>query len=308
MDTKPGRGWRSAAGPVLALAAWLLAPAVGRAQLFPDMPTRYRDKPPCVAEPPFYKMVRHQYFGYYPTCWRRFPGGWTCPCPNPELPNFQASLEKKPLEAGEAPGPAADKEREPDPFEGDRPKDRPGPASPDVPLPVPDSGGSLFDKPGDMRPASPPPLEDRPAPERPAPGRNRADGPRTEAAPASALPPAVAVAAGPAAPATRLDLPPVAEAAPEVPPLLQAGSASAPPTPAVAAAQPDQIAPAEPEPAEATASTPIPAAPDPSLPVPTTTSEALAGPTPPPAPISTPAQALQRRGIISGFFNRIRRR
>ena len=31
---------------------------------------------PCELEPPVYKVYRQQYFGYFPTCWRKFPPGW----------------------------------------------------------------------------------------------------------------------------------------------------------------------------------------------------------------------------------------
>ena len=300
MVTKPGRRWRSAAG--LVLAAMLVAPAVVRAQLLPNLPTRYREKPPCVAEPPFYKMVRHQYFGYYPTCWRRFPPGWTCPCPNPELPNFQAALQKKPLESGEEAAPAGDKDkgRADDPFESDRGGDRRGPNNSNVP-PLPDPGTSPFDNPGDMRPASPPPLDGgagRPSPD--APARSRDD--RTEIEPPKDSAPAVAAAA---APATRLDLPAVADAAPEMPPLDQVGPATGP---AVATARPDPVAPSEAELAEETASAPVPSAPDPTLPVPSTSTDSILATTPAPAPIAAPAQAPQRRGLVSTFINRIRRR
>jgi hypothetical protein len=68
-----------------------------QAQLFPNLPIR-REKVPCEQEAPFYKFVRHQYYGYFPTCWRRFPPGWTCPCPNPELPNWEASKAELPLQ------------------------------------------------------------------------------------------------------------------------------------------------------------------------------------------------------------------
>ena len=36
---------------------------------------------PCDQEDPIYKIYKHQYFGYHPTCWRQFPTGWGCPSP-----------------------------------------------------------------------------------------------------------------------------------------------------------------------------------------------------------------------------------
>ena len=82
-------------------AAWAIAlvlglPALAEAQLLPRLPTWKRHRPPCEAEPPIYKMYRQQYFGYYPTCWRRFPPGWGC-LDNPERPNFAADLVRQPL-------------------------------------------------------------------------------------------------------------------------------------------------------------------------------------------------------------------
>jgi len=61
-------------------------PALAQAQLFPNLFIQ-RQRTPCAGEPPFYAHVRRDYYGYYPTCWRRFPEGWGCPCPNPEAPN-----------------------------------------------------------------------------------------------------------------------------------------------------------------------------------------------------------------------------
>ena len=42
---------------------------------------------PCRQELPVFHAYRHQFYGYHPTCWRRFPPGWGCP--SPEAPNWQ---------------------------------------------------------------------------------------------------------------------------------------------------------------------------------------------------------------------------
>ena len=70
-------------------------PALAEAQLFPNR-TITRQKQECASEPPFYSTVRRNYFGYYPTCWSKFPNGWGCPCPNPELPNRVAAFNEQP--------------------------------------------------------------------------------------------------------------------------------------------------------------------------------------------------------------------
>ena len=70
-------------------------PALAEAQLFPNR-TITRQKQECASEPPFYSTVRRNYFGYYPTCWSKFPAGWGCPCPNPELPNRVAAFNEQP--------------------------------------------------------------------------------------------------------------------------------------------------------------------------------------------------------------------
>ena len=88
-------GWR--AGALLALG-WLLGgTSVCHAQLFPHLGIR-RQKADCAQEPPFNKYIRQNYYGYYPTCWRAFPPGWACPCPNPALPNWEASKRETPLQ------------------------------------------------------------------------------------------------------------------------------------------------------------------------------------------------------------------
>ena len=76
-------------------------PELARAQqtgLFPRMNVR-RQRVPCDQEDPIYKVYKHQYYGYHPTCWRTFPSGWGCP--SREAPNREQSFKEIPLQAGE---------------------------------------------------------------------------------------------------------------------------------------------------------------------------------------------------------------
>ncbi len=85
--------WRRLGSPAwLAIGLVFLLPTLAEAQLFPNRTIR-RERPPCTSETPFNAQVRRDYFGYYPTCWSRFPSGWACPCPNPELPNLAAVVQ-----------------------------------------------------------------------------------------------------------------------------------------------------------------------------------------------------------------------
>src|SRR5262249_4029368 len=61
--------------------------------LFPLAPIR-RQRVPCDQEDPTYKIYKHQYFGYHPTCWRTFPAGWGCP--SAEAPNKEQSFRALP--------------------------------------------------------------------------------------------------------------------------------------------------------------------------------------------------------------------
>jgi hypothetical protein len=70
-------------------------PALVEAQLFPNMWIK-RKRDDCANEPPFYGHVRQNYFGYYPTCWRKFPDGWGCPGTNDELPDAAKEFAKRP--------------------------------------------------------------------------------------------------------------------------------------------------------------------------------------------------------------------
>ncbi|WP_143206292.1 hypothetical protein [Singulisphaera sp. GP187] len=106
------------------------APMLAEAQqggLFPLAPIK-RQRVPCNQENPVYGLYRHEYFGYHPTCWRKFPAGWGCP--SPEAPDAAASFQKRPrdpampLTPDDFGGPGRDRE----PMGGEEPE---GPAGPD---------------------------------------------------------------------------------------------------------------------------------------------------------------------------------
>jgi len=137
--------WRRLGSPAwLALGLLFLLPTLADAQLFPNRPIK-RVRPPCSSEPPFNAQVRRDYFGYYPTCWSRFPAGWDCPCPNPEKPNLDASIrlygplggQKRPT-GDTVPGM---EEENPD-AAGER---KPGEPAGDNPIPLPNGGRSPFE-------------------------------------------------------------------------------------------------------------------------------------------------------------------
>ncbi len=135
-------------------------PAAVEAQLFPNLPIK-RKKQDCANEPPYYGQVRHDYFGYYPTCWRKFPEGWACPCPNPEAPNVAAEFQKlkrddKPTvpptdEEGMGPAPG---DNAAGPGAGDPvvpPPNRPGPGARPNPAPGANDPGLPALPPADQR-------------------------------------------------------------------------------------------------------------------------------------------------------------
>ena len=146
-------------------AAWALvvvfgAPALVEAQqsgLFPNAPIN-RERVPCPHEDPVYRLYRHQYFGYHPTCWRRFPEGWGCP--SPEAPNVAQAFRDQPRDAPPVLPPDD---------EGDLPGDLPGD----------EAGGPR----ADARDA-PPPAGRHPQPLRPGrAGARAATGDRTRCFP-----------------------------------------------------------------------------------------------------------------------------
>lgn len=149
--------WRRAgATSARALALVVGLPALAQAQLFPNIYIQ-RERTPCPNEPPFYAHVRQNYYGYFPTCWRKFPQGWGCPCPNPEVVDVARDLRENPIDKAKL-------ERLPDDID----RDRTGGAPPRTPE-------------GGRRPlendANIPPLPDLPGPLSPAPGRPDATPP-----------------------------------------------------------------------------------------------------------------------------------
>ena len=79
----------------LVVGGFAALPGSAQAQLFPNLPIR-RQRVEPTAEAPFYSHVRQTYYGYYPTCWQKFPEGWACPCPNPELPDTARAFRERP--------------------------------------------------------------------------------------------------------------------------------------------------------------------------------------------------------------------
>ena len=153
----PRRGRSSA---LLALAMILGVPALAEAQLFPNLPLRKRERADCSQENPQYKMVRQEYWGYYPTCWRKFPAGWGCPsadAPNWEQAKRDLALDKLPddgLPPAEGDGMPAD---------GADPAETPANPPANNALPeLPSEGTSPFDQP--VTPPTPPPATPGTAP------------------------------------------------------------------------------------------------------------------------------------------------
>ncbi|ODT99441.1 MAG: hypothetical protein ABS79_04505 [Planctomycetes bacterium SCN 63-9] len=101
--------------------------------LFPNAPIR-RVRPPCDQEDSVYKLYRQQYYGYHPTCWRKFPDGWGCP--SPEAPDKEKSFREikktPPVNPDMEPEDRDEPGNEPA-NDMDRPADRPGPSPFDLP-------------------------------------------------------------------------------------------------------------------------------------------------------------------------------
>jgi hypothetical protein len=188
-------GW-SAAG---ALAFVLGLPTLADAQtteLFPFARLN-RKRVPCEMEDPVYKMYRQQYYGYHPTCWRRFPTGWGCP--SPEAPDATKSFKDLPRDpitppddGGNDRGPGPNRE---DPGPGRRGGNAPGLDPNSLPLPGGDRSPFEMDTKPDAAPNGARPPASRPAPSAtpaPAPAPNNDGG--------AGLPPLLdSPAAGPSA-------------------------------------------------------------------------------------------------------------
>ncbi len=177
----------------LALGLVVALPSLAEAQLFPNR-TIKRQRESCAAEPPFNAHVRRDYFGYYPTCWSRFPAGWQCPCPNPELPDPAASFER--IKRDVVPPQALD-DQGMRPADGDRamPDDR-NPDDAGAPA-LPDPGRQPFRM--DPRPDTP----GRPTtPQPPDTSLPRASAPSPTTPPATTPAPSVGMLEMPTVPAT----------------------------------------------------------------------------------------------------------
>ncbi len=142
---------------VLTFMAMLGAfPTLSWGQLLPNYSLRNHTRTPCPEESPAIKMYRTEYFGYHPTCWRKFPSGWGCP--NPEAPNSAASFADR---KRDRPNPTSDGSGDLPADNGDLPEmpiDQPGSRmqernTPTLP-PIPGGGGrSPFDL--DTNPTTP---------------------------------------------------------------------------------------------------------------------------------------------------------
>ncbi len=132
------------------LTVLLAIPSFASAQanaLFPDIYIK-RQRPCAGLEDPRYPYIRENYFGYFPTCWRRFPEGWGCP--SADAPNWAAALKERPLDIPEDLVRSEEPENTnqvPNPLRDDPFNRRPRGTTPprDLNLPdVPTDEGSLF--------------------------------------------------------------------------------------------------------------------------------------------------------------------
>ena len=287
----------------LGLGLVVALPAMAEAQLFPNR-TITRERQPCATEPPFYSTVRRNYFGYYPTCWSKFPDGWGCPCPNLELPNRVAEFQERPRDAFEKPLPENDIDMPLD--DGDPPAAGRAMDGQDLPaVPTPGRGRSPFpselNRGGNLdSPTTPdptlPPRTNSPA------GRT---GPRPDPGTTPTPPdPSTSATGRPSGTSALLEMPPISA------PASAAVVAVSNPDPTPDAGKltlANDAAMNSTESAERPNLGPLPPAPTPNTSVPAETiidPSLLAG-TPATA---TPAQAPQRKSILGGLFGSSRRR
>lgn len=161
---------------MLGLALVLGLPMLAEAQLFPNA-TIKRQRVSCLNEDPVYRMYRQQYYGYFPTCWRRFPDGWGCPSRESsaaEVAKAMQEIQKSVKELSEA---TQTEEPPATTDEGEMPAPLDDRKVPDLPAP----GESPFENPA--RPAAPKPLDDGgEAPAAPAPAAENRQAARSDAA------------------------------------------------------------------------------------------------------------------------------
>jgi hypothetical protein len=296
--------WRRLSSPtVWAVALVAGAPALVQAQtqMFPLAPIT-RERVPCPMEDPVYGLYRHQYFGYFPTCWRQFPPGWGCPSPEAPNPALEFQKQKRdPLPEN----PPGEPGLEPLPGENQRmPRNGSNPLPPLPPAErspfdldtAPNTPGGRIPEPGN--PGAGAPRDDRAAPPATAPSASRVAPP--QAAPGENE-------KGNEASAPLLGLPDPAEATPTPTPAptaspAGAGLGAAPTGNGVAAG----VMPAGP-PALASASLPGMVNPVSGRPVrsPNLPANSPANVMAPSsvAPVVMPVQAPQRRGPLSTLFS-----
>ena len=278
----------------LGLALVIGLPALAEAQLFPNR-TVTRQREACAAEPPFYSTVRHNYFGYYPTCWSRFPAGWGCPCPNPEMPNRVAEFEVRKRDPLPTQPPDTGIEDEvPGDNSGDQPSAMPG-DDPRIPaLPNPPGARAPFN-----RDSAPPDN---------VPGRNPPDGavpPQTLRLPTPAVNPATSSTAQPSGTTALLEMPRI------TPPVASTAALEATPNAGSLALAPDAtLTSNQPTPRPDLGA--LPAAPVPDSSTPATSELGSVDPTllgrNQATTSGSPAQAPQRKGLFSGLFGSSKRR
>ena len=268
--------WRRLGSPAwLTIGLIVLLPALAEAQLFPNRTIR-RQKPSPVVEAPYHAQVRREYFGYYPTCWRKFPEGWQCPCPNPELPNAAASFAKEPLDRDRNPA-SGDPLGGPDDMPGEPGEGmpRPGPDDPNVPLPP--AGRSPFDTETGPKPLGEPDPSMTPDPKVP---------------PRNTVPPVNP----PAGPTGLMEMPKLPSTSPTV-------SVEEVAEPGSMVMVPDATLASNPVNSRPDLG-PLPSAPLPAPSTPITYGNAAEMQPVNGVPAPSPAQAPKRRGILSSLFNR----
>jgi hypothetical protein len=160
-------GWSAAGALAFVLGLPMLADAQ-TTELFPFARLN-RKRVPCEMEDPVYKLYRQQYYGYHPTCWRRFPTGWGCP--SPEAPDAAKAFKElkrdtiTPPDDGNAPGPD----------NGDAPRGRgtaPGMNPNTLPLPTGDRSPFEMDTKPDPTPNGATPPASRPSASAPPASNN----------------------------------------------------------------------------------------------------------------------------------------
>ncbi len=125
---------------LVVLAAFASLSGLAKAQQSGLLPLHAikRERTPCANEDPIYKLYRNQYYGYFPTQWRKFPDHWSLR--NSETPDVAKELKEKPIEAPKGFSGEGDMEEPQGPGPG------PGQgAKPTIPNPPPDTERSPFD-------------------------------------------------------------------------------------------------------------------------------------------------------------------